>query len=51
MWRLGVVTDPGNVPTGQVPQLTPCVVDGVLVVYPGDEQVCARLKVPAAVTG
>lgn len=52
MWRTGTLTGDGT-PTNQtgsaaVPDLTACVVDGQLVVYPGKDGVCAQLKVPAA---
>jgi ferric-dicitrate binding protein FerR (iron transport regulator) len=48
-WRMGILTAP-NVPPGQVPALTACVVEGNLVIYPGDPTTCQRLGVPAAIT-
>jgi hypothetical protein len=33
-----------------VPPLAACVVEGFLVVYPGDDQTCERLRVPKAAT-
>ena len=52
MWRTGTMTG-DRAPTEQagpatVPDLTACVVDAQLVVYPGPAAVCAELKVPAA---
>ena len=52
MWRTGTMTSDGA-STGQagaadVPELTACVVEAQLVVYPGPATVCAELKVPAA---
>lgn len=47
MWQAGVVADPQQ-PDGPA-QLAACVVEGALVVMPGDEGVCSRLGVPAAV--
>jgi hypothetical protein len=44
MWRAGIVTAPDQ--TGVPPELTACVVEGSLVVFPDDETVCARLGVP-----
>ena len=43
LWRLGVV-GAAAVP----PELTACVVDGALVIYPGGADVCDRLQVPSA---
>lgn len=48
-WRMGIMTDPAtasstaNLP---VPELTACVFDDVLVIYPGDADTCRRLGVP-----
>ena len=47
MWDAGIVTSP-DLPDGP-PVLTACVIDGDLVVMPGDARVCARLGVPAVV--
>ncbi len=53
MWRIGL-SDGDGAPTkqtgsGAVPdQVTTCVVDGQLVVYPAPTGVCAQLNVPAA---
>ena len=47
-WRMGILTAP-DVPQGQVPALTACVVEGNLVVYPGDPTTCQRLGVPQAI--
>ncbi len=44
MWRAGIVTAPDQ--TGIPPELTACIVDGSLVVFPDDATVCARLGVP-----
>lgn len=44
MWRAGIVTAPDH--TGIPSELTACVVDGSLVVFPDDATVCARLGVP-----
>lgn len=44
MWRAGIVTAPDQ--TGIPPELTACVVDGSLVVFPDDATICARLGVP-----
>ena len=46
MWDAGIVTSP-DLPEGPS-ALTPCVVDGDLVVMPADATVCIRLGVPAA---
>lgn len=52
MWRTGTLTGDGDQPTqavvATVPELTACVVDAQLVVYPGPPAVCTELKVPAA---
>lgn len=48
-WRMGIMTDlatalsTANYP---VPELTACVVDDLLVIYPGDADTCRRLGVP-----
>jgi hypothetical protein len=47
MWNAGIVTNPDG--TGTVPtDLTPCIVDGMLVVMPGDAKTCVRLGLPDA---
>lgn len=48
-WRMGILTAP-DIVVGQVPPLTACVVEGNLVVYPGDPATCQRLGVPQAIT-
>ena len=46
MWQAGVVADPQQ-PDGPA-QLFACVIEGALVVMPGDHGVCVRLGVPSA---
>lgn len=48
-WRMGILTAPDVTP-GQVPALVACVVEGNLVVYPGDPTTCQLLGVPDAIT-
>ena len=48
-WRMGLLTAP-DIVVGQVPTLAACIVEGNLVVYPGDPSTCERLGVPAAIT-
>jgi hypothetical protein len=48
-WRMGVMTDPATASSTAnhpVPELTACVVDDVLVIYPGNADTCRRLGVP-----
>ncbi len=48
-WRMGVMTDPANASSTAnhpVPELTACVVDDLLVIYPGDANTCRRLGIP-----
>ncbi|MDN5764426.1 MAG: hypothetical protein L0H96_19905 [Humibacillus sp.] len=48
-WRMGIMTDPANASSTAnhpVPELTACVVDDVLVIYPGNADTCRRLGVP-----
>jgi hypothetical protein len=50
MWAQGTIapTTPGQSPGTVPPELTACVVEGSLVVYPGGKSTCEQLGVPLA---